>query len=599
MFYLELRYDQLFTTSSPTGGTISGLSGTLQKGGNIAQMAWRVRGRERQAYTFTYDTLSRLKTASYFDVNTSGTATASNRFNETLTYDLRGNIGTLQRQGFIQSTCTFGQIDNLAYTYAAGTNRLTSVADASGKSEGFKPGSGAGYTYDGNGNLKSDSYKGISTITYNHLNLPKLITFSSGNTIEIVYDASGNKLRKIVKQGATVQYEQDYSGGIEYRKTPAAGTFRIEAIYHEEGRYFNLNVDASNTPSWRKEYALRDHLGSTRLLFADKDGDGMVEVTSNASTNEILQELHYYPFGLSYGGSHWMNDAARDNGYKYNGKELNEDWGLGWYDYGARWYMPDLGRWGAVDPLAEKYYSYSTASYAMNNPILFLDPNGMDNIIYLLVLNGADKNVDLDEFVKSANLLFSTLGLKTQVSVFNGDNFDISKIDATDGVAILGSDKQQIGEFAEKNLSGKVDESTYETLTDKNAKAGSEFRTSGDEWPEVTENPGNSGGRVTAIDASTLGRWKKGLRTSSDGEAGAFFLFHGAGHQAGISHIGGGFMAEGNYIRDVLINNPKSSTKSIYDLITCHETFSRQYAEKMKKRFQPNNQPPKVNYHKK
>ncbi|MBK8683888.1 MAG: hypothetical protein IPN26_02295 [Bacteroidetes bacterium] len=147
LFYLELRYDQLFTTSSPTGGTISGLSGTLQKGGNIAQMAWRVRGREWQAYAFTYDTLSRLKTASYFDVNTSGTATASNRFNETLTYDLRGNIGTLQRQGFIQSTCTFGQIDNLAYTYAAGTNRLTSVADASGKTEGFKPGSGASYTY--------------------------------------------------------------------------------------------------------------------------------------------------------------------------------------------------------------------------------------------------------------------------------------------------------------------------------------------------------------------------------------------------------------------------------------------------------------------
>ncbi len=166
---------------------------------------------------------------------------------------------------------------------------------ASGKTEGFKPGSGAGYTYtphgvyDGNGNLKSDPYKGISSITYNHLNLPKLITFSSGNTIEIIYDASGNKLRKIVKQGATVQYEQDYAAGIEYRKTPAAGTFRIEAIYHEEGRYFNLNVDGSNTPSWRKEYALRDHLGSTRLLFADKDGDGMVGMTNIAATNEVLQ----------------------------------------------------------------------------------------------------------------------------------------------------------------------------------------------------------------------------------------------------------------------------------------------------------------------
>ncbi|MBK6947169.1 MAG: hypothetical protein IPH16_02970 [Haliscomenobacter sp.] len=129
--------------------------------------------------------------------------------------------------------------------------------------------------------------------------MPRLITFSTGNTIEIVYDAAGNKLRKIVKQGATVQYEQDYSGGIEYRKTPAAGTFRIEAIYHEEGRYFNLNVDASNTPSWRKEYALRDHLGSTRLLFADKDGDGMVEVYTYLTLKQSIKDSSPYRVVIS------------------------------------------------------------------------------------------------------------------------------------------------------------------------------------------------------------------------------------------------------------------------------------------------------------
>ncbi|MCB9082606.1 MAG: hypothetical protein H6555_12945 [Lewinellaceae bacterium] len=376
LFYLELRYDQLFTTTSPAGGTISGLIGTLQKGGNIAQLAWRVRGRERQAYSFTYDTLSRMKTASYFDVNTSGTATASSRFNEALTYDQRGNINTLQRQGFIQSTCNFGQIDNLTYSYAAGTNRLTSVADASGKTEGFKPGSGTGYSYDGNGNLKSDSYKGISDISYNHLNLPRLITFSSGGTIEIVYDATGNKLRKIVKAGATVLSEQDYVGGLEYRKT-GTGSRRIEAIYHEEGRFYNLNVDASNTPSWRKEYTLRDHLGNARITFADKNGNGIVEVTSSAATNEILQENHYYPFGLNYGGPYWMNDAARDNGYTYNSKELNTDFGLNWLDYGARWYDASIGRWCAVDPLAEEYASWSPYNYVLNNPINAIDPNGM------------------------------------------------------------------------------------------------------------------------------------------------------------------------------------------------------------------------------
>ena len=59
--------------------------------------------------------------------------------------------------------------------------------------------------------------------------------------------------------------------------------------------------------------------------------------------------------------------------YKYNGKELQE---VGMYDYGARFYMPDLGRWGVMDNYSESYNSLSPYNYVAGNPIKYIDING-------------------------------------------------------------------------------------------------------------------------------------------------------------------------------------------------------------------------------
>ena len=63
--------------------------------------------------------------------------------------------------------------------------------------------------------------------------------------------------------------------------------------------------------------------------------------------------------------------------YLYNGKELQSDFGLGWYDYGARFYDPSIGRFTSVDPLAETMPSWGSYVYGFSNPIKFIDPTGL------------------------------------------------------------------------------------------------------------------------------------------------------------------------------------------------------------------------------
>ncbi|RZJ63801.1 MAG: RHS repeat-associated core domain-containing protein, partial [Flavobacterium sp.] len=113
-------------------------------------------------------------------------------------------------------------------------------------------------------------------------------------------------------------------------------------------------------------YQYRDHLGNARVSFG----------RNSAGALEITDANDYYPFGMNHlkTGNAFFGAGSYKN-YKYNGKELQE---TGMYDYGARFYMPDIGRWGVVDPLAEKYTRMSPYTYVGNNPAIFVDYDGRD-----------------------------------------------------------------------------------------------------------------------------------------------------------------------------------------------------------------------------
>lgn len=253
-----------------------GLGASAQYNGNISSIKWSNNTIEsevlQRGYVFTYDVMNRLKLASQkeaiiFDIWTPG------NYDENITeYDLNGNIKKLQRKDGAGSL-----IDDLTYTYETlGSNRLVAVSDGQNPTKGFINGNTGldDYDYDKNGNLKFDKNKGITSITYNHLNLPVQVNKGATDYIVYTYDATGKKLTQQVFGSSPKT--TDYIGELIFENT-------LKIILHSEGRVL------PDGPNWEYQYNLKDHLGNVRTTFSVK------EITeTNTATLETANENAEY-----------------------------------------------------------------------------------------------------------------------------------------------------------------------------------------------------------------------------------------------------------------------------------------------------------------
>ncbi|MDR6515928.1 DUF6443 domain-containing protein [Chryseobacterium camelliae] len=343
--------------------------------GNITEVDWKsASDHVLRRYDYRYDGLNRLTSAYYREPLSS--LPENNFYNEEAGYDLNGNIVSMKRNAKSPYFSSAELIDNLNYAYSG--NRLSSVSDTSANYRGYPDTSGNTISYDDNGNMKDQIDKGILQIDYNFLNLPKYIKFndyasySRDNKVYVnttyQYRADGTKLRKVHNYKdpayayALSSRTTDYLDGFQYESNWSAGggstssDFQLKFVPTAEGYY-----DFENN---KYIYSYTDHLGNIRLSYYRNGGGGA----------SVAEENNYYAFGLKHEGYN-VQGGNPAYGYGYIGKELQKETGM--YDFGARMYMPDLGRWGVIDPLAEIMRRHSPYNYAYNNPVNYIDPDGM------------------------------------------------------------------------------------------------------------------------------------------------------------------------------------------------------------------------------
>ncbi|QIY92074.1 DUF6443 domain-containing protein [Chryseobacterium gallinarum] len=345
LFGYEIKYHNPVYTNLASG----------RFNGNIAEVDWKTSNDGiLRRYSYSYDSVNRLKYGHYSEPD--NTVPLQDHYGESLEYDLNGNITRLYRNAKNTTNGLAMQIDNLNYTYTG--NRLLKITDASQNHSGYI-GGGNTIEYDVNGNMTKHLDKGISQIKYNFLNLPDKFSYSYG-AYSYKYRANGTKIEKesyyIIPN---LTYQFSYLDGFQYDNY----NFETDVLLPPTLKFVPTSEGYFDFVKNKYIYSYTDHLGNIRLSYF-KNGIGV----------EVLEENNFYPFGLKHEGVNVLTGNLSYQ-YKYNGKELQE---TGMYDYGARMYMPDLGRWGVADELAEKSRRFSPYTYALDNPIMFIDPDGRE-----------------------------------------------------------------------------------------------------------------------------------------------------------------------------------------------------------------------------
>ncbi len=385
------------TASGSMDMTLKYASGPVPSySGNISAMDWKGADRVQRSYTYGYDGLNRLISAQYAENERTKRSyiiqLSEPDFSCSYEYDLNGNPTSIVRKGLRVATGSatgtirvkYEDVDRLTLDYQG--NKITKVTDSALRTwytgaPDFEDGddSAIEYEYDTNGNMSSDSNRGITGIVYNSLNLPVRVEFSDGSRIENLYDGDGTLKQRRLRQKAAAS--PSVGGSFPSDSIDNEGFYTQSTDYCGPWEYVNGRLKCIRIPD--------GYIEGDSVYFHIADHQGNIRRVWNATTAMTVQDNHYYPYGAPFGESvstlyvktmartgNTFNEISTDP-YRYSEKEWQPTFGLNLYDFIARQYDPILCRFTTPDPLNGKYPQLSPYLYCAANPINYSDPTGL------------------------------------------------------------------------------------------------------------------------------------------------------------------------------------------------------------------------------
>jgi RHS repeat-associated protein len=151
----------------------------------------------------------------------------------------------------------------------------------------------------------------------------------------------------------------DYLDGFQYKNTV------LEFFGHAEG------FVANNSNILKYVFQYKDQVGNVRVSYAANTITGQAE---------ILEENHYYPYGLKHAG-YGLNTTDQNAAYKYryNSREWQNELDINFTSMDFRLYDNALGRFFGIDALSEQNHYLSTYQFGDGNPVIFSDPSGLSS----------------------------------------------------------------------------------------------------------------------------------------------------------------------------------------------------------------------------